>query len=73
MEEKEKVITATDILDFVAGLILIIAGIVALFALIWAAWHTFKVALSVAIGTMILCAAGEYIHTKLHRNAGSRD
>ena len=65
--EDEKVITAGDVLEWVAVLILAVAGIVALFALIWAAWHTFRVALTIIVCDLILIAGGLWIGDKLKR------
>lgn len=55
MDEKE--ITLTDVLGFVAGFIIAVSGIVALFSLIWAAWRTFQVSLTVIASVCIIVAA----------------
>ena len=55
MDEKE--ITLKDVLGFVAGFIIAVSGIVALFSLIWAAWRTFQVSLTVICVVCIIVAA----------------
>ena len=47
--EDEKVITLRDVLGYIAGFVFIVSGIVAAFALIWAAWHTFRVSVTVML------------------------
>jgi len=55
MDEKE--INLTDVLGFVAGFIIAVSGIVALFSLIWAAWRTFQVSLTVIAAVSIIVVA----------------
>ena len=52
MEDNE--LTTRDVLGMLAGMVLIIASIIALFALIWAAWKVFRIALTVIA---IVCLA----------------
>ena len=52
-ENEEKVITAEDIFWYVWYGILVIAAIVAVYALIWARWFTFKLAVTVVFSMFL--------------------
>ena len=56
-EPDEKEIRTRDVLDAVCGFILIVSAIVALFALIWGAWHTLQVSTTI-LATAVLCNVG---------------
>lgn len=67
--KNEPVVTAAVALEFIAGLILAVSGLVALFALIWAKWSVFRVSLTVFVSVVLLTAFGYYIDNHIRRNA----
>ena len=52
MDEKE--VTLRDVLGYVAGFVFVVCLIVAVFALVWTAWYTFRVAVTIIL---IVCIA----------------
>lgn len=66
-EKKEKVITTEDVLEFLWTAVLLISGIVAVFALIWAEWFVFRVAVSIIVGLLICTGFGWYMANKFSR------
>ena len=67
---KEITVTGRAALEFVAAVVLGLSAIVALFALIWAAWHTFRVALTVFVAVCLAVVAAEYVADKLKHRGG---
>ena len=67
MEDNEKVITAWDVVETVFGIVYIVSGIVALFALIWAKWYTFRCAVTVIAALSILGVVAYYVSEKLSK------
>lgn len=67
---KEITVTGRTALEFVAAVVLGLSAIVALFALIWAAWHTFRVALTVFVAVCLAVVAAEYVADKLKHRGG---
>lgn len=60
----EKEVTVDDVLVTISGLVLIVSGIVAVFSLIWGAWYTFRVSLTVIAVTLICDAFFWWISEK---------
>ena len=67
---KERTITGRTALELVAAVVLGLSAVVALFALIWAAWHTFRVALTVFVAVCLAVVAAEYVAAKLKNRGG---
>lgn len=65
MSDRE--VTARDVLEVVAACILAVAAIVAVYALIWSAWPTFRVAVTVIFSVAVLATAAEYVADKINR------
>lgn len=59
MEERE--VTLRDVIGYVAGFIFVVSVIVALFALIWAAWKTFRIAVTVILIVCIAVASDWFV------------
>ena len=58
---EEKTITGRMALEFVAAVVMGVSALVALFSLIWAAWHTFRVAVTVFVVVALASVAVEYV------------
>ena len=56
-------LTAEKVVVFIIEVILILSGIVAVFAAIWAKWTAFKVALSVFLGIIAVVCVCEYFRS----------
>lgn len=65
MNERE--IKTRDVLEVVAACVLAVAAIVAVYALIWSAWPTFRVAVTVIFSVAVLATAAEYVAAKIDR------
>ena len=69
---EEKVITLDNVLSFIAEAALVIAAVVAVFALIWGAWHTLRVALTVIVADLVCVGLYMFID-KLKEKWSSRE
>lgn len=65
---KEIEVTLDMVLEFLVSAVLVVSGLVALFALIWAKWTAFKVALTVFVAVSLATAFGYHIADRRRRN-----
>lgn len=65
MSERE--VTVRDVLEVIAALIIFVSAGVGVFSLIWSAWVTFRIALTVFVAGVILTLIAETIWSKTER------
>ena len=71
MENKEVVVDALEVIKAVLGFVAVIAVAVAVFAVIWADWYVFRVALTVLVSYVMLKVAKEFIKDTLKKWSSS--
>ena len=67
MEQEEKEITLKKVLEIIAECVLLIAGIVSIFALIWGGWQTLRYALTVMFVDALFVGFVVHLTNKFHK------
>jgi ABC-type branched-subunit amino acid transport system permease subunit len=71
-DKEEKVITAEDVFWFVWWTILAIAAVVAVYALIWASWFTFRLSVTIVFTQLLATAFGYFMVETMEKFFGNK-